>query len=115
MNENQKIIVPEAPAPTTTPTTVELPMVEKTLAFNFDELKPNSVVVIKIDQKGDQQRMAATQQIAMALRPLRDIIKAKSIAFIVMGSQESFEVLPEEQMNAVGWFKKEESRIILPH
>lgn len=93
----------------------ELPPNTDKKVINIDELKPNSVIVIKISTEGMQQRIAATQQIATALRPLRDLIKAKNITFIVMGSNESLDDIDEEQMSAYGWVRKEESRIILPN
>jgi len=84
------------------------------ITINVDELKPNSVIVIKIATEGMQQRMAATQQIAMALRPIASKIKEKNIVIIVMANEESMESLDEEQMNRMGWFKKEQSIIINP-
>lgn len=109
---NETTLIPSS-TPTTTPV-VELPVNTDKKVINIDELNPNSVVVIKISAEGMQQRMAATQQIAMALRPLRDLIQTKNIAFIVMGTNEAFEVLDEEQMNQIGWYKKEESLIVVP-
>jgi hypothetical protein len=113
MSEN--IQKPELVVPETTPppsTTVALPAGTLVTTINLEELKSNSVVVIKIAPEGMQQRMAATQQIAMALRPLREQIQAKNIAFIVMGTGEGMEVVDEEQMKQLGWEKKEKSRII---
>jgi hypothetical protein len=115
MNETIKLFLPE-PAPTVPlPTTVDLTPATGTVVLDFNELKNNSVVVIKIAPKEMSQRMAATEQIATALRPFRDLIKSKNIAFIVMGIGETMETVDENQMNSVGWYKKEESRIILPH
>jgi len=56
--------------------------------------------------------MAATQQIAMALRPLRESIQKKNIAFIVMSTEETLDVLDPEQMEQLGWEKKDKGRII---
>jgi hypothetical protein len=82
------------------------------IKINIEELKPNSVIVVKILPMGMAQRMAATQQIALALRPLSPKIKEKNIAFIVMTTDENMEVVEEDQMNAIGWERKEKSRII---
>ncbi len=114
-NQDNKVFVPE-PTPEQTPVdpVVKLPEASGVLTINFDELKENSVVVIKINPEGMQQRMAATQQIAMALRPLRESIQKKNIAFIVMATQETMEVLDPQQMEQLGWVKKEPSRIIIP-
>ena len=70
--------------------------------------------VIKINAEEIQQRIAATQQIANALKPYRDLAREKSIAFIVMGASESMDILSEEEMNRMGWFKKEKSLIVNP-
>ena len=83
--------------------------------ININDLKENSILLIKINaEHGMQQRMAATQQIARALQPLNDQIKAKKIVLIVMADNETIEVLDEEQMVKHGWFKKEPSLIINP-
>lgn len=94
---------------------IEVPNAIEKVIIDFNELKPNSVVIIKISPEGMQQRMAASQQIAMALKPILPLTKEKNICFIIMGNGETMESLEEEQMNAIGWHKKEESRIILPH
>ena len=112
-NTNQKLFVPEMQPPATpTPTKVEVPESTAIQVINFDELKANSVIVIKINPEGMQQRIAATQQIAMALKPFREQILAKSLAFLIMSTKESFDVIDEEQMKQIGWEKKEKSRII---
>lgn len=82
------------------------------IKINIDELKDNSVLVIKIAPEGMHQRQAATQQIAMALRPLAPKIKEKNMCLLVMATGETMEVLDEAQMNQIGWEKKDKSRII---
>jgi len=117
-NNQNEFWVPEPSiplTPPTPPTKVELPQATGVTVIDFEQLKDGSVVIIKIAPEGMQQRIAATQQIAMALRPSRDIIQQKKLAFIVMGVGEGMEVLDEEQMNRLGWHKKEESRIISPY
>lgn len=94
--------------------TVEIPEAEKIVKINFDELKPNTVIIIKIAPEGIQQRILATQQIAKALQPFRDKIKERGIVLLVMSTDETFETVDEEQMNSMGWFKKEVNRIIVP-
>lgn len=111
-NQEPQLFVPETPTPN--PTKADLPEATGVVTINIDDLKENSVVIIKINPEGMQQRVAATQQIAMALRPLRDSIQRKNLAFIVMSTAETMEVLNPEQMEALGWVKKEESRIIIP-
>lgn len=111
--EKPKIVIPDmGPEPTPVDPVVKLPPATEVVTINLEELKSNSVVVIKIAPEGMQQRMAATQQIAMALRPLREQIQAKNIAFIVMGTGEGMEVVDEDQMKELGWEKKEKPRII---
>lgn len=111
--ENQ-IDVSEIIRETPPPTSVELPTAAEKVVVNFDELKPNSVVVIKIAATGMQQRFAASQQIAMALRPLTPLAKEKGIVFILMGTNESIETVDEDSMRELGWVKKDPSLIIVP-
>ena len=113
MPQNEtNLFVPETPTPVVSPTEAELPNVEQVIKIHIDELKPNSIIVIKIAPEGMRQRVAATQQIAMALRPLAQQVRDKNVAFIVMGTDETMDVLEESQMNDLGWEKKEKSRII---
>ncbi len=108
-----KLLLPEmGPPPTPVDPLVKLPDATEVVTINFDELKENSVVIIKINPEGMKQRVAATQQIAMALRPLRDSIQKKNIAFIVMSTQETMDILDPEQMADLGWERKEKNRII---
>lgn len=114
VKDENKIDVPETEPETSPPTSVELPTAAEKVVINFDELKQNSVVVIKIAATGMQQRIAASQQIAMALRPLVPLSKQKSIVFVLMATDESIETVDEESMEKLGWVKKEPSRIIIP-
>jgi len=110
--QENKPLVPQSVIPEPVPTKVDLPSATGVVVIDFETVKPNSVVVIKIAPEGMQQRIAATQQIAMALRPLREKIQEKNLAFIVMSTEETMDVLDPEQMEALGWIKKEQSRII---
>jgi hypothetical protein len=94
--------------------TVELSNITGTTIINFDEIKPNSVIVIKLGVEGLQQRMAASAQIAKALTPFLPVAKEKKIIFIMMGTNESIESLDEDEMRERGWEKKEQTRIIIP-
>ena len=111
-NRDGRLFVPPPSIPESVDPVVKLPDATGVVTINFDELKENSVVIIKINPEGMQQRMAATQQIAMALRPLRESIQKKNIAFIVMSTAETMDVLDPEQMEGMGWEKKDKSRII---
>jgi hypothetical protein len=114
MNESDSVTQgdPSITTPATPPNTLEVPNATGVVTINFDELKGNSILLIKINPEGMQQRIAATQQIATALRPYTPIFKEKSITPIVMVSTEDMSVLDSEQMGKFGWVKKEESRII---
>lgn len=114
--ETPKILVPdEHSEEIANPAKLELPKeVKNLITINFEELKPNSVIIIKIDPEGMQQRIAATQQIAMALRPFMSKAKEKGIAFILMSDTESMDVVDEIEMNRLGWYKKEKSQILQP-
>ena len=107
--------VSQSLVPIPAPTKTELPNATKLIAINIDELKPNTVLIVKIDPEGMQQRIAASKQIAMALRPLMEKMREKNISIIVMGTNEGMEVLDEERMGELGWEKKDKSRIITPY
>ncbi len=104
----------ENPSPEEPRLNIEVPEADEIVVINFDEIKPNSVLIIKIKADSVSQRITATQQIATALRPLREQIREKNVVLVVMSTEESFETVNEEQMNKFGWYKKEESSIIIP-
>lgn len=106
---------PSIPEPTQpVPTTANVLGAVGTITINFDEIKPNSLLVIKVNPETPQQRAMVTQQIAMALKPLRDIIRGKNLALVVMGLDESIEMVDEAQMAAIGWQRKGSSGLMLP-
>jgi hypothetical protein len=110
-----KQILPPVPPTEPAPQSPEAEFpAQELIKINIEELKDNSVIVIKIAPEGMQQRMAATQQIATALKPHRDLIKKKNIAFLIMGTAESLQALTEEDMEDAGWVRKQKSSIILP-
>lgn len=93
---------------------IQLPPDVNMQVIDINNLPDKSVIVIKIGQENIQQRIAATQQIGMALRPLQDLIKEKNLSFIVMGHNESMNVLSEKDMETLGWIRKQARLIITP-
>ena len=113
MSENNIINLPILPEfITPSPTEAVLPKEAEVVKINIDDILPNSVIIIKIDQPETAKRMAAGQQISKALRPLSQHFREKNVCFILMGIDESLEVIPETQLHAYGWERKEKSRII---
>jgi hypothetical protein len=110
MSENINNINPENEIPTI----VELPASDNIKIINTSDISENSVVVIKIKTPDIQQRIAATQQIAMALKPVFGVLQSKNTSVIVMSTDETFEVLDESQMEKLGWIKKTHNLIITP-
>lgn len=92
---------------------VDIPA-DNIIQINVDELKPNSVLVVKINPEGMHQRIAASRQIVMALQPVIEKLREKNIIIIIMANEETIETLDEEQMSKMGWTKKDKSLIINP-
>lgn len=76
------------------------------------ELKDNTVVVLKClkDYSYNEisQILSATYE---AMKPYRDL----KVRLIVLPKDITLETLDEKEMNRVGWFRKEEKRIIVPN
>lgn len=71
--------------------------------INIPSLKENDVVVFKVGQEMTEQ-MAFTLM-SFAQRYSKDL-RAKNITVLCLNSDQSIEVLPEEQLNKMGWYKK---------
>jgi len=116
MNEN-KIVVPD-PSPvsevTKPPGEVKLPAANAVF-INIDDIKENSIVVINIDVKSPEQKMAVAPTFGKLLAPYAMDLRKKHITVMLMALDESIELVSEEDMNKAGWFKKEKSIIINPY
>jgi hypothetical protein len=83
--------------------------------LNVDELKPNSVLVIKLDVKSPEEKMAVLPSFAKLINPYAQSLRDKRVTVMIMSKSESIESIPEAEMNKAGWFKKEKSLIINPY
>jgi hypothetical protein len=70
----------------------------------FDDIKPNSLLVIRISDFNDAKNfMLALQTIK---KQYADILKDKNILFTILGKKDKIEMLDEKQMNNLGWYKR---------
>lgn len=102
------------PTPPPDPTAVALPAAEL-VKINLEELKDNSILLVKLAPEAEQQRYAASLQIITALKPHFPLLKKKGIVIVMMGIKETIQVLDEEEMEQNGWVKKQKGSIILPN
>ena len=81
--------------------------------FDFDNLKKNSVIIIKLDIS-DPIRTQMMQRIIakQVLEPRVEKLKANQVCVLFIQSGDDISVLSEEDMNAAGWEKKDKPRII---
>ncbi len=68
----------------------------------YDDIKPNSVLVILIPAFGPEDKV----QIDVLTKGLREKLD-ESISVLIMQSGVTFDVIPESVMNAGGWYRKE--------
>jgi hypothetical protein len=99
-----------------TPPKELIKLVEWGKQVDFDTMKPNTVVIIKLNTESPlhvqmMQRAIATQ----VLQPRVEQLKKNRICVLFMGSDDDITSLTEEDMNKAGWERKEKSLIILPH
>lgn len=81
--------------------------------YNFDNLAPNSVIVLKIGgDAGHKFRMH--QAFVRYIQSKGDLFKEKHFTVLFLEPGDSLDVLSEEDMEKAGWQKKEKSLIIRP-
>ena len=93
--------------------TIELPA-EKITILNVDDLKQNSVLIVNVDVKSPEHKMALAPVFAKLFTPFSQKLREKSVTVMLMSLKESIQMISEEDMNNAGWFKKEKSLIIKP-
>lgn len=104
VNNNSAIPSPEVKLPT-----------DKVTIINVDEIKPNTILVIKVDVENPMQKSLVAPVFGQLLKSHAEKLKAKNVTVILMTQKESMDLITEEEMNAGGWFKKEKSLIINPY
>lgn len=83
--------------------------------LDFSTLKENSVLLIKINT--DDQQYAHHFQMGVVrhvLEPRYETLKEKKVTVLFMSNSDDLSILSQEDMNKSGWFKKDQSRIIVP-
>jgi len=83
--------------------------------LNFDDLKDNSVLLVKINSD-DPQYSHGFQMgvIRHVLEPRAKVLKEKKVTVLFMSDKDDLSILSEEEMNQAGWTKKDKSLIITP-
>ena len=75
--------------------------------INFDDIKPNSLILIKIDKSMDPisiRNMIAG--VEMLRKKYYQQITNKNISFFIVDNTIKLEEMKESSMNAAGWYKK---------
>jgi hypothetical protein len=81
--------------------------------LNFDDLKENSVLLVKVNAD-DPQYSHGFQMgvIRHVLEPRAKLLKEKKVTVLFMSDKDDLSILSEDEMKQAGWEKKEKSRII---
>ena len=88
-------------------------MVEIDNVLDFENLKENSVIVLRIG--GDAgHKMRMHQAFVRFINSKGDLFKKKKFTVLFLEPEDGLDVLTEEDMDKAGWQKKDPSRIIKP-
>lgn len=88
-------------------------LIEINNVIDFDNLAPNSVIVLKIG--GDMgHKMRMHQAFVRFAQSKSNLFEEKKLTVLFLEPEDSLEVLTEEDMDKAGWQKKEKSLIIRP-
>ncbi|HOS16040.1 MAG TPA: hypothetical protein PKX15_03350 [Bacteroidales bacterium] len=82
--------------------------------INVNELKNNSILIIKVDAPTPGHKMMIAPAFQKLLQPYGPAFKEKNITVMLMTTKEDLTVVTEEEMAAAGWEKKDKSVIINP-
>jgi hypothetical protein len=98
---------PSLPTPPTPPSLLtDLVQWGKTL--DLDNIKPNSVMVIKLNSQNSVHAQQMQQGIVnMVLAPRAEKLKDKRLTVLFMASDDNIELIDEQEMESAGWKKKE--------
>jgi len=84
--------------------------------LDFSSLPERAVVTIKVGsidpEYGYKMQMSVIKQV---LEPRRELLTQKKITILFMGKNDDIKHIPDEEMEAAGWFRKEKSLIISPY
>ena len=102
-------VVPEHPTPDST---IE-GLVRWGNTYDFENIKENSVVIIKLNIDNPMRVHMMQKVIAeQVLKPRIEKLKEKRVCILFMQEGDDISVMTEEEMESAGWEKREKSRII---
>lgn len=113
MNTNEPQAVNPKPEEKLSPE-IKLPT-DKVTIINVDEIKSNSIVIIKVEAESPTHKMAVAPMFQKLLSPYGPKLREKNVTIMLMTTKESLEVVSEAEMNRAGWEKKSKSLIISPY
>ena len=93
-------------------TKAEQPMVEVAGLIEVDKIAPNTVIVIKLKNIRSYPAAMSTAQRISDL--YGESLENKGCSIIIVADGINIELVSEQQMNQLGWQKKEKSNLILP-
>ena len=94
---------------------VTLPPGTKEMSINIDDLKPNTILAIYLDVESPEEKMMAAPTFAKLFNPYAKQLREKKISVMLLTTNEKIDLVSEDEMNQMGWFKKEKSLIINPY
>jgi len=78
----------------------------KLKVLSLDELPEHSFIVLTVDVPGPMEKYQASDSIVGKLNEHKNIFKDRKLTLIVMTTKETIDILTEEEMNQIGWFRK---------
>lgn len=113
MSDEKEITVPTPQPEEELNPEIQLPT-DKVTVINVNEIKDNSILIVKIDVPSPMHKMAVAPTFAKLLSPYGPKLREKNVTVMLMLATESIDIISEEEMNRAGWEKKEKSLIIKP-
>jgi hypothetical protein len=78
-------------------------MIIDSTAIPLDDLKPNSLLVLRVDAGTQEQLQFDVQKVIAGLKQVKI---PDGVKIMVMPSTTKLELAPEHVMNAAGWVRK---------
>ncbi len=82
---------------------------------DFDTAPDNGIIILRVKENTPEIQEAFARQLRYINDQLSDVMKRKKLIIMLTDKDFSFDMIDEKTMNDIGWFKKEEKRIINPH
>jgi len=88
-------------------------LVEIDQIIDMESLNRNSVVVIRLH--GDEgHRIRMHQAFTRFFETKKTVFNEKKLTVLFLTEGDSIETIPEKEMNAVGWYRRDKSLIVNP-